>query len=185
MHNLSFFRDNRTFLCPCMPLLVWVWVPGHPLHHPSWTDGASGSLLQVYGWLSKSGLKHLWYQQAKNRDNGVWIGTRRVTHSPSFQKDSGRTAHSAGTPDAHCQPCLGWGWGHSAETCRNRYAVCYSCGSPLTSMFGIGNVSQWGANYQWQTFPCRNNLRDEDLKSPRMWRQLCAATLQRLMWKTY
>ena len=55
VHNLSFLGDNRTFLCPCMLLLVWVWVPGHPLHHPSWTDGASGSLLQVYGWLSNLG----------------------------------------------------------------------------------------------------------------------------------
>ena len=55
VHNLSFFVDNRAFLCPWMLLLVWVWVPGHPLHHPSWTDGASGSLLQVYGRLSNLG----------------------------------------------------------------------------------------------------------------------------------
>ena len=35
VHNLRvFFRDNRTFLCPCMLLLVWVWCPVTPCITP-------------------------------------------------------------------------------------------------------------------------------------------------------
>ena len=55
VHNLSSFYGQQDFLCPCMLLLAWVWVPRHPLHHPSWTVGPGGSLLQVYGWLSNLG----------------------------------------------------------------------------------------------------------------------------------
>ena len=36
-----------------MLLLVWVWVPCHPLHHPSRTDGASGSLFKFKFQIKK------------------------------------------------------------------------------------------------------------------------------------